>query len=543
MAGPWEKYQQAEGPWLKYQEASAPQPEAPDTPPEYSLANNIAQGAIRGAADIGTTLLWPVDALKDLVSPKQRTLADVVAGTKPMTSHEKRKTQIDEVMREVADTDSLGFKGGRLGTQVAGTLGVGGALGAGAKAIGLPAIATALESGGMTLGALKQTAMSPVANFAANAAMRAGAGAVTGATSAGLIDPSQAGAGAILGGAMPAGAQMAGALGSKVAGQVSPAVSALAEKAKQLGIDVPLDRLTNSRPLNALAASLNYVPFSGRMATENRMLSQLNRAASRTMGQDSDNIADAIRAAKTELGQKFDDVLKTTSVNMDGALTADLDAVRNIATSELAPEQAKIILNQIDNIAEKGAAGAIYGQAAYNIKKTLDRIGKRNSPEAHYANELRGKLIDALNRSLGPADAEAFAQVRQQYGNMMSLRGLVPNGAEAQISAGRLGNLRNIKNKELQDVADVAAQFVRSRENPHGAAQRVGMYALGAGAAIPAPLAAGALMGAGRLANTALNSDVMRRLLLSPAYAESMLSNPLGRTIPLTLLASPAGRQ
>lgn len=32
---------------------------------------------------------------------------------------------------------------------------------------------------------------------------------------------------------------------------------------------------------------------------------------------------------------------------------------------------------------------------------------------------------------------------------------------------------KNIKNPELQDLADISAQFLRTRESPHGAMQRV----------------------------------------------------------------------
>src|SRR5690606_15303635 len=117
------------------------------------------------------------------------------------------------------------------------------------------------------------------------------------------------------------------------------------------------------------------------------------------------------------------------------------------ALSELSPDQASIIKKQIDSIIEKGANGDIDGQAAYNIKKTLDRIGNRNSPEAYYARDLKKSLMEVLNRSLSPADAKAFAETRKQYGNMLALEKLAQNGAEGDISIGRLANLKNINNK------------------------------------------------------------------------------------------------
>ena len=121
--------------------------------------------------------------------------------------------------------------------------------------------------------------------------------------------------------------------------------------------------------------------------------------------------------------------------------------------------------------------------------------------------------MGALNRSLGPDEAAVFAKVRQQYGNMLDLEGLAQNGAEGGISIGRLANMKNINNQPLQDLADIAAQFLKTRENPHGAAQRVVLGSLGLGAAhsIPgmAPVLAGGVA-AGRATNALLNSDVMK---------------------------------
>ncbi|CAB4188152.1 hypothetical protein UFOVP1165_45 [uncultured Caudovirales phage] len=493
------------------------------TPEEHGTLKNIGMGALNGASDIGTTLLWPIDAA-----------TDAITGQDGPSAHERRKASLAGFFDENANPDSLAFRGGKLGVDIAGTAGAGGVLAKGAQAIpALARFAPALASGGFDLGAAK------TGSALANTLMRMGAGGAVGGASAGLIDPETAGVGAGIGALMPPAVQIAGQAGARVADRVglavSPEVKALYGKAKEMGIDIPLDRLTNSRPMNALAASLNYLPFSGRSATEDAMLSQLNRAASRTMGQDSSNIPAALRGAKAALGSKFDDTLKSTTIALDDTLQADIDAARALAKSELVPSQARIITGQIDDILNKGATGEIEGQAAYNIKRTLDRIGKRNSPEAHYAQDLRNKIIDALNRSLGPDGAAEFGKVRQQYGNMKTLERMSPNGAEGEITAGRLGSARNIRSRDLQDVADVAAQFVRTRESPHGAMQRIMMGGLGAaglgGGAVTGtlPVVAGA-MGAGRLANTALNSETLQQILMNPQMFDKLLSHPALRS-------------
>jgi hypothetical protein len=244
------------------------------------------------------------------------------------------------------------------------------------------------------------------------------------------------------------------------------------------------------------------------------MQSQLNRALSRTFGQDSDNVTGALRKASDDLGQKFDDVLSNNTVKVDNQFLSDLASHEQKALDELSPDQAQIIKKQIDQLLDKGANGQIDGQAAYNIKKTLDRIGNRNSPEAYYARDLKQSLMEALNRSLSPEDAQAFAKTRQQYGNMLALEKLAQNGAEGDISIGRLANLKNINNKDLQELADIAAQFLKSRESSHGAMQRtmIGGVAGLSGVGIPA-LVGGAALGKG--ANTLLNSNAARNFVMN----------------------------
>src|SRR5690606_17462960 len=124
------------------------------------------------------------------------------------------------------------------------------------------------------------------------------------------------------------------------------------------------------------------------------------------------------------------------------------------------------------------------------------------------------------NESLGPDAAKAFAKTRQQYGNMRSLEKLAQNGAEGDISAARLGNMKNIRNKDLQELADISAQFLKTRESPHGALQRlvIGGTASTAGGAAAGfaalPYLAGAAL-AGRGANSALNSNALRNALIN----------------------------
>lgn len=480
---------------------------------------NVVAGALRGASSIGATIVAPYDIAKDAMAGKGLTLE----------SNRQRRADTEQAFRELgANPDSMAYKGGKLGTEIMGTAGMGGALAKGAAMLpGAAKIAPLIDSIGS--GGFRVGGMTGIPALAT----RVAGGGITGGASAGLVNPEDAPAGALVGGVVPGAVSIAGntarGLGRAIrGGEVSPEVAGLVQKANNLGIDIPADRVVNSKPLNALAASLEYMPFSGRTATVDKMQSQLNRAVSRTFGQDSDNVTMALRKAQGDLGSKFDSVLQNNTVKVDQPFTQELADHAQRAASELESGQANIILKQIDEIMAKAPNGQIDGQAAYNIKKTLDRIGQRNSPEAWYAGDLKKSLMGALNRSLKPEDAAEFAKVRQQYGTMLDLKKMAQNGADGDISIARLANMKNIGNPELQDLADISAQFLKSRESPHGAMQRLflgGLGAAGAGTGAVSPLLFGGAVAAGRGANAALNSNALRNVLLrAPSQGGGLLS-------------------
>lgn len=164
--------------------------------PKRGTLGNVALGALKGASDIGATLLTPVDwALNK-------------TGLSDMTN-DQRRASLAQFFQENADPESLAFKGGALSTQIAGTAGVGGTLAKGAALIpgvAKTAIPSALASGGFRLG---KPAATTLAGKAGNLALRTAGGAAVGGTSAALVNPEDAATGALLGGALPGGAQLA----------------------------------------------------------------------------------------------------------------------------------------------------------------------------------------------------------------------------------------------------------------------------------------------------------------------------------------------
>lgn len=184
---------------------------APVAEPETTLGQDIKQGAgnvlsglVRGAGSIGSTLLAPRDALENLLYRK---------GGVPELQIQDRRPAMDAGLKSMgAEPDSWMYKGGKLGGEIAGTLGMGGALAnAGAR---VPLLASkaaplleAVRTGGMSAGG-----MSGLPGLG----VRAAGGALTGAASAGAVNPEDAGLGAAIGGAFPVAAKLAGEAGGAI---------------------------------------------------------------------------------------------------------------------------------------------------------------------------------------------------------------------------------------------------------------------------------------------------------------------------------------
>lgn len=169
---------------------------------------NAVAGLTRGAGSIGATALAPIDYGMDLG------LGDRKQGESRNT---ERRRQMDEALASLgADTGSTLYGAGKIGAEIAGTAGVGGLLANGVRGVAAAVptigrfaapIAAGLESAGMSTG---------MAPGLANTAVRIGTGAVVGGASSGLVDPHDAGTGALIGGSLPPALQLVGKAGDFV---------------------------------------------------------------------------------------------------------------------------------------------------------------------------------------------------------------------------------------------------------------------------------------------------------------------------------------
>lgn len=209
---PYEELPTAGGKWEELPDAPAPSKadrlksllsgDAPIAAMQSQL-DNLRMGGIRGAGSIGATLVAPYDIAKDAINGKGLSLE----------SNDLRRKDMDAGLQMLgADPESRAYKSGKLGMEVAGTMGTGGAVAKGLGAV--PVIARtaaplidAIGSSGFTAGGLSGLP---------GLATRAAGGAITGGLSAGLINPEDAKTGALIGAATPAAVMGAGKVGEYV---------------------------------------------------------------------------------------------------------------------------------------------------------------------------------------------------------------------------------------------------------------------------------------------------------------------------------------
>lgn len=446
-------------------------------------------------------------------------------------SHDEWKAKFDNRKAQFDDQ----FQGNktvsvaRVGGQILATTPITGGLGKGMAALSKAAhfrpgvqFAHGIATGGMKAGGAKGLS---------GMAIRTAAGGINGGITAGLVNPEDAKKGAVIGALMPSAVKVVGKTANAITslprkimgGGASKEVKELAQKAADLGIDIPADRLGGSKAMDAVARSLEYVPGSGRQKTLDAMQKQMNKAVARSMGQDTDNLILAYRTAKKELGGQFDDILQNNNVRLDETFKKALAKHMQDAEGELLDKSPAITRYIKRILGAAGKDGVIDGRAAYNIKRDLAEMAGRNSTYAKYADEIEKSLMGAVNRSLTPEKAASFATTRRNYANMKAIKNMIQNGAEGDLNIGALSRARDLRTPELQDLSDIAAQFVRPREGAHGGAQRVVQGILGTGAAVggfwnPAfwtTLGTGAI--GGRTLNAALNSNWAKRAVLNGA--------------------------
>lgn len=261
------------------------------------------------------------------------------------------------------------------------------------------------------------------------------------------------------------------------------------------------------------------------------------RAAMRRAGQDSLADPDSLAQLNQRLSQGFDDISARNSLRADHWLVADMNRAAQEYATVLPPEQKAIFTQLGDALIDrfKAGGGRMAGKDYQTQRSRLSRMAqsyRQRDPE--FANAIRGlrnALDNAMDRSINPADAGAWRELRRQWGNKKTLENAIASagGEDAGlgiISPARLrmaassGNRGGFARGE-SDFTDLAraGQATMTPLPNSGTPQRIAAHGLfsglaaGGGAMAAGPVGLTAGLAAPFLAGRTLMSGPVQRYL------------------------------
>lgn len=253
-----------------------------------------------------------------------------------------------------------------------------------------------------------------------------------------------------LGGA--AGTAIARAPGA-IAEPFKKSLGEIGEKAvktlRDAGIPLDIAQATGSSFLQRSKAMLNDNPFTAgkEAAFAAQQKAAYNNAIAKTMGEDVTSITpDVIQAAKSRLGNTYDELASRNQIHFDHDLKKSLEEINDRASNALADTQHAVIAKAIKSIESKAEStgGVINGEQYKNIKRLLNDIEKQNVPGSHYAGEMKELLLESLSRSAektgNKADVALLKETNRQYGNMKKIEDVVLKDVEGNVSPSLLSN-------------------------------------------------------------------------------------------------------
>ena len=505
-------------------------PEGDWTDKAIQGAANLFSGGLRGAGSIGSTLMLPVDMVKQKMRGE-----DFFS----MKDNLERRKAIDEGLQEFGvDPNSKMYRVGKLSGEIAGTAGAGGVIANTARAV-VPAslaaraapVLSAIESGGMTAG----TAGIPT---------RMLGGAVNGAVSSAMVNPQDTMMGAGVGAALPPVLKVFGAGGNALRNLLTAggANKDLAQTAiNKYGIPLGMADATSSPVIKATRSILNDAPVIGGVGAKQKEAVQeaFNQAVGNTFGANAKKLtSEVLDDAKQRMGSEFDRIWNRNVLQVDAPFMQKLMSMEQQA-AKLPKNEGASLRSEINDIYSKittDAAGnpVIAGDVANNFQSYLRRRAESSSGLKNELSDLRQNIISSFNRGVSQADAAALTLNRSQYKAYKTVEPLLNKG-EVGVAGREAGDIpaallpnavassyTNAAGTPLAELSRIGSKFLVDRVARTGGSTRAALQngaiggAIGAGsitnpaflAAFPAAYGVNSLLGNPELAKRLINSNM-----------------------------------
>lgn len=418
---------------------------------------DMGAGLVRGAGSIGATVARPFESSQE---------------------NTQRRADMDSALQNLtgANPQSMPYQAGKLGGEIAGTAGAGGVVGnvVGRAGTAIPYannLARSISTAGMTTG---------MAPGAANFFTRMAGGAINGGVTAGMVDPSSAGAGAVIGGAVPGLVQATGAVGNKLAavlrGPEQTAEQAAAiQAARDAGYVIPPTQAKPSLANRAIEGFAGKITTAQNASAKNQAVT--NRLAAEAVGLPAETpiTVDALNAVRRKAGEAYNTVANTGTVTPGEAYTQALDdivAPLKKAASGFPNAKANPIIEEIDSLRSPAFDAAAGVEKIKELRGMADKAYASGDKAAGKAyKSAAGAIEDALDGHLqaigAPADAlQAFRDSRQLIAKTYTVEKAL-NPTTGTVDAKKLASALN-RGKPLsaglKDAAEFANRFPKAAQ-------------------------------------------------------------------------------
>ena len=445
-------------------------PEPRKTLPVQQFMGNIGAAGIRGAGSIGATLLTPWDMLR---------------GNTQSISNPERRQAMDDGLRNLGfQPEAPEFQAVKLGTEVAGTMGTGGTIANVLSRIpGAARAAPVLESirtAGMSTGLPAATTR---LGQAAQMAPRMVGGGVTGAASAGLVNPGDAAAGGTIGAFLPPALKAAGAAGQGIGNVIrgpiqSPELAAAVAKARGAGYVIP--------PTQAKPSLANRIleGFSGKLTTAQNASAQnqgvTNRLAAESLGLPGDTklTPDLLVTLRQGAGQSYQAIGSTGAITPGAAYTQALDGIAAPylrAAQGFPGARPSPVIELVDSLRSPTFDAASAVEKIKQLRTAADDAFRKGDTDIARASKSAAKAMeDAIESHLTtinqPQLLQQFREARQLIAKSYTVEKAlnpVSGGVDARKFAADLKRGKPLTG-ELRQAGEFAAQFPKAAQTIEG---------------------------------------------------------------------------
>jgi hypothetical protein len=220
----------------------------------------------------------------------------------------------------------------------------------------------------------------------------------------------------------------------------------------QEGIPMTAGQRTGSRPLRYMETALGDMPMAGGKAAliaENQQRAY-NAAVLRRMGVSDSTEAtpEVLQGGYDAMGARFKQLASRNTLKMDPKLGDDLMQVARDYGDTTLPSAAKPIvrktLTDLVTMDRDGMPGHRYQAVRSMLGKQAQAFRISDPSTSQALKGIQRAMDSAMERSISPADAQAWKEVRGHYRNWKVIEkaasGAGENAAEGNISAPRLAS-------------------------------------------------------------------------------------------------------